>query len=180
MSVSLKTEYVAPSILDTLPGKPIIAQWWLDLIQNANLVYARGGVCQPVYAEDGPITTTSTTYTQPDPLDALTVVWCAERPDSAGEYRIEVRAYGVDGDLRCTLFDPTVGTNAQVAQETVAFGTTPAWASAAFAIAEGDAFDGGESIPLALSFELRETGTGPAEVYQIDAHHEFLLASELP
>lgn len=180
MSVVVPTSYTELRGVKIRPGAPIVDDDWETISQNLHHLYARGSERQPVFWGSGGISTTSTSYVQPEPLDAITAVWRPTRVTDFDYRRHTVHVYGVDADVRATLFDPTVGTNATVDTLEVSCGSTPEWATESFRVVDADAVDGsGDPIPLALSFELKTSAT-TAEVYQIHVVSQILTAATMP
>ena len=180
MSVIVPTTRVDLTGLPIRPGGKVIDDTWQTLAQNAHLLYARGSVRIPIYWGDDAITTTSTSYVQPEPLDGITSTWRPTRLTANDRYRITLHVYGVDATLKITAYDATPSGGGVIGTSEAACGSAAEWSSSVLQVTAANVIDGsGDPIPIGLSYELKTSAT-TAEVYAIHAVATILTAATLP
>jgi hypothetical protein len=180
MTVLVPTTRTILTGLPIRPGGKVVDSTWETMAANAHLAYARGSVRIPLYWSEDGISASSASYIQPAPLDGITAVWRPTRVTIGARYRITLHVYGVDADVRATLYDATVGGGGSLGTEVASCGGTAEWATAAIAVQDTDALDGsGDPIPLGLSLEIK-TSASIAEVYAIHAVATILTSATLP
>ena len=180
MSIITPTTYTNVRGLAIRPGGDVIDDPWATMVGNVHQMYSRGTVRIPIFGDDSPITTASTSYVQPEPLDGLTAVWRPARVTASDLYRITVYAFGKRTVFQSRVFDATVGGGGSLVTPTVVFGANYEWKLTTINLSASDVIDGsGDPIPLGLSFQVR-AAFGTCEILAIHAVATIIDTSALP
>jgi hypothetical protein len=179
VSVSTPTARTDYAGLPIRPGGPVIDDTWSQVAGNVHHAYARGALRIGLYSGEDAITSTSGTYEQPDPVDALSAVWRPLRVATGSTYRLRLHVYGKDLDVRITAYDARVSGGGSLGTAEASCGASAEWADVLLSLDAADVLDSGDPIPIALTLEIKTSSEG-AGLYHAHVAADVLTTATLP